>query len=239
VNKNLNCEESNRESKVRKILAILAEFVNSTESLFCLDIGCGNGAITHRVASHFKTTIGLDHDWKLIQKANKHRLEPALSFINSNGAYLPFASGVFDVILFTQVYEHTSSPDELVNQIWLKLKPGGICFFSGPNKWALMEEHYWLPFLSWLPRSLASFYMRLFRGGQKYDIYSKSYWQLQKMLERFEIKDQTTAILRNPTSFAIDDRFGLVNFISKFPTWLHRILTPFIPNFNWVLIKPS
>ena len=127
----------------------------------------------------------------------------------------------------------------LADEVWRVLRPGGVCFFSGPNRLALMEEHYWLPLLSWLPRPAAHLYMRAFKRGRWYDAYPRFYWQIRSLWRAFTIHDYTLPMLREPERFAVDRRFGKIAWIGRLPARLLGSLAFLVPNFNWVLVKPA
>ena len=138
-----------------------------------------------------------------------------------------------------QVYEHVSDQTALAKEVWRVLRPGGICFFSGPNRLALMEEHYWLPLLSWLPRPIAHLYLRAFRRERFYDAYPLSQWGIRKLWKAFIIHDYTARLLREPKRFNMVGRIGKLGWIGRLPTPFLRALLLFAPNYNWVLEKPA
>jgi ubiquinone/menaquinone biosynthesis C-methylase UbiE len=73
------------------------------------------------------------------------------------------------------------------------LKPKGAVYILTPNKIWPIEPHYHLPFLSYLPLSLANFYLRITGRGEDYSdaCYLPTYWGLKKLLqERSEIRWQ-------------------------------------------------
>ena len=65
---------------------------------------------------------------------------------------LPKAS--IDVITCSQIYEHVPSDKNLMKVIIGLLKPGGVCYFAAGNRFKIIEPHYKLPFLSYLPKKL-------------------------------------------------------------------------------------
>jgi SAM-dependent methyltransferase len=229
-----------RERKYKKIITILQDFLGSDFSEYtCLDVGCSEGGITNFIADHFGTTIGIDIDKEAVNSAMKNRRSSSTSYSYANGSRLPFSNDVFDVIICAQVYEHTLQKQSLADEIWRTLRPGGVCFFSGPNRLAIMEEHYWLPFLSWFPRTIGNYYMQIFNRGTEYDAYPLFYWQIRKLWQHFIIHDYTTRMITEPEFFAIDDRFGKYSFLKNIPSAILRASTPFYPNYNWILQKPD
>lgn len=65
------------------------------------------------------------------------------------------------------------------------LRPSGIGYLAVPSRWMLVEPHYRLPFLSWMPQRAADAYVRLTGRGEYYDcrpfgpLSSNMHWQWQ------------------------------------------------------------
>jgi SAM-dependent methyltransferase len=225
--------------KAAKIAAVLCSFLEqrAADSVL-LDLGCANGLITNSLGEHVRIAIGSDIDHAAIQEAQAH--STAVSrYLLSDGAALPFPNASFDVVVCAQVYEHAADRQQLVAEIWRVLRPGGICFFSGPNRLAIIEEHYWLPFLSWLPQPAADRYLQVTGRGSEYDIRPMSYWGLRHLWRRFTIVDYTPRLFREPKQFVVDDELGRFSCVSALPLFFWRVVAPFLPNFNWVLVKDN
>lgn len=219
---------NSRQRKAHKIKAILHDHLGQNfKARRCLDIGSREGTILASLNKHFEYSFGVDVDFQVLRTAQSKSLSLA------NGQRLPFPSESFHVILCAQVYEHVQDVAALIAEIHRTLKPGGVVFFSGPNRLALVEEHYQLPLLSWLPKKLAHRYLRTVRGIQTYEIKPLTERQLHRQMKDFEIIDYTLALLQDPLHFALEDRLkrGL-------PGWAARIIKPLVPNFNWILTKP-
>jgi len=231
---------ASRSCKSEKVLAVLHDFLGVDLSTYtCLDIGCSQGGITHQITPHFRWTIGIDPDQGAIQDAVRSSHSENIGFAIASGYLLPFPEHSFDVVICAQVYEHVLDQPGLAREIWRVLRPGAICFFSGPNRLAFMEEHYWLPLLSWPPRPLSNLYMRLFQRGNFYDAYPLFYWQIRDLWRSFIINDYTLTLIHEPHRFATGSRLGKFAWVSRLPTWLLRMFTPLYPNYNWILVKPS
>jgi SAM-dependent methyltransferase len=235
----LNPRYAPRAQKASKILAVLQDFLGKElAGRDCLDVGCSNGLISRFLASQCRAVVGIDVNEAAIREA--HNQGPRnLMFVVSDGQLMPFPNACFNLVICAQIYEHASDQEQLVTEIWRVLKPGGVCFFSGPNSLALMEEHYWLPFLSWLPRLLAGYYLRLFCRGHCYDVWPLNYWQLRRLWHPFILHDYTMAMIREPERFHLQDRVGRYAWIGRLPRIWLGLLRPFFPNYNWILVKPS
>ena len=227
-----------REQKSKKIITIIQESIGQDLSeLTCLDVGCSTGGITNNLAPYFHEMIGIDINHELVSKARQSSRQNQEYFSIASAHNLPFGDKKFDVAICAQVYEHVRDQSALAEEIWRTLKPGGICFFSGPNRLKIMEEHYWLPFLSWLPRPLANLYMRVFKRGAFYDAYPLFYWQIRRLWNEFEIFDYMPEILRDPERFELSNDLHSGTWIRNLPTWITVALAPLYPNYNWILKK--
>jgi SAM-dependent methyltransferase len=227
-----------REKQAEKILGILADFLGDKFlDLNCLDIGCSVGIMSRVFVARFMQVIAFDVDPNLVRQAAQNGSGAQPSFLIADGGKAPFSDGSFDVIVCAQIYEHTTHQKELFAEIGRLLRPDGVCFFSGPNKLILVEEHYWLPFLSWLPGPLANLYMRLFKRGDRYDIYPLTAWRLRKYLDHFIIYDYTQKIIQQPERFGLSRKKPLLRLLANLPTWMILFFLIFVPNFNWILVK--
>jgi ubiquinone/menaquinone biosynthesis C-methylase UbiE len=230
---------ASRKQQAEKIFAILADFLqtHSFKPYLCLEVGCGSGEICKYFAIHVNLMWGIEIDYNQL-KIGAITTKTNLAFSQADGSMLPFQDSTFDLILFPQVYEHTLNQQGIFNEIHRVLNPGGICFFSGPNRYRIIEPHYFLPFLSWLPNRLATYYLRLSKRGEIYDIYPRSYWTLKKLTKGFQKYDYTYKMIKYPEKFKVTGRLYKLKF-NLLPTWILRIIEPFYPNFNWILKKDS
>jgi SAM-dependent methyltransferase len=228
-----------RSEKAEKIVTILQDFTGHDLMQYsCLDLGCALGIITKYVKNSFKSTFGVEIDEKLVKQAISLPSQGSI-FVVADGGKTPFPSRSFDVIICAQVYEHTPDPQLLSNEIWRLLKTGGMCFFSGPNRWSPIEEHYWLPFLSWFPRPLANLYLRLVKKVNRYDVNPLYYWQLRSLFHNFEIHDYTIQLFRHPEKFALSSKGKILKIVKHLPDWFLIIFILWWPNYNWILVKKN
>jgi len=224
-----------RTNKSNKILSIIKDFIGSDISnKWCLDVGCSNGIISNHIGKHVYKIFGIDINGQAILEGKKTF---NISVILGSGSLLPFPDDSFDIIICAQVYEHIDSPFRMASEIHRVLKDDGICFFSGPNKYAYMEEHYWLPFLSWFPRGVSSKYMKLFKKGDYYDPTPLSYYQTRKLLKNFRITDYSIELIKRPKKYSMDHKYKPLIWLSKIPIWILRPFVITLPNFNFILEK--
>lgn len=99
-----------------------------------LDIGCGTGRTTARLAEKFEV-IGIDFAPEMIKKAGS--LHPKLDFRIMNAANLAFPDNYFDNIFFSFCGIDYSYPKNnrtrVLKEIYRTLKPGGVFAFSSHN----------------------------------------------------------------------------------------------------------
>lgn len=156
-----------RSHKARKIEQLL-DLSDGTGTLRLLEVGTGSGGIAHYFAKHPSGRYEVD----AVDVVDNRQIDAGYRYHLVEGIALPFADGAFDVVLSNHVIEHVGDRvAQLAHLAELRrvLKPGGIGYLAVPNRWMLVEPHYRLAFLSWLPRRWRSAYLRLAGKGDFYD----------------------------------------------------------------------
>lgn len=201
----------------------------------CLDLASSGGTIAYSLSKYFTRVWAIDIDRHAIRLAKRNYMRKNLFFLEMDAENMKFGDKFFDVIVCNQVYNFVDNPEKLMSEMYRVLKPKGIIFFSARNKYSVIEPQYNLPFLSWLPKGLGDFYIRLFGRGKKY-FGSKylSYYGLVKLTSKFRLHDYTEKILRSPGSYKFNN---IVRY-----SWLLRllpikILLPLVPNYIFILEK--
>jgi len=88
--------------------------INSADMV--LDVGCGNGFNTYRIAGKAKRVVGIDIDSKNIAYAEKNFLSGNIDYLNAN--IMDYESGQkFDVIVLSNVLEHIKDRIRLLKKI--------------------------------------------------------------------------------------------------------------------------
>src|SRR3546814_17958343 len=83
-----------------------------------------------------------------------------------------WSSDVCSSDLSNHVIEHVGNADAQrhhLDEIRRVLAPDGVVYFAAPNRWRLVEPHFRLPFLSWLPNPASDRYVRVMGRGSHYD----------------------------------------------------------------------
>ncbi|MGH8540424.1 MAG: methyltransferase domain-containing protein [Stenotrophobium sp.] len=164
--------------KVERLLALASR----SQPLRMLEVGTGSGGIAHYFGTHPQLRCVVDavdvHDNRLVTDGYR--------FQQVQGTHLPFADGSFDVVLTNHVIEHVG--DERAQRAHLAelhrvLRPDGVGYLAVPNRWMLVEPHYHLAFLSWLPHAWRTPYLRAMGKGEFYDCEPLQMRQLERLLK--------------------------------------------------------
>ena len=197
--------EDGRIKKANKTISVLQDYFNDISSFNLLDIGSSTGIMTNEYSKHFRDVTGVDLDTKAVQYSINKYKNHNLKFICSPIEEINIPDSFFDVITCSQIYEHVPSDKKLMEDIFRLLKPGGVCYFAAGNRFKIIEPHYKLPFLSFLPKKVANVYIRIFTKQDFYYENLKSLRNLKKLVSKFEIIDYTLKIIKYPSRYSADD----------------------------------
>lgn len=226
----LTFKRTSRVLKARKIIAVLKDYLGNLSNLTCLDLGCSVGHITRFLGKNFESVVGVDVDDNVIAKAKTINTAKNVSFKLSGENKIPFPDGLFDAVVFNQIYEHVKTPKKLVTEIMRVLRKGGVCYFGVRNKLFFMDGHYPIPFLGIMPKKIADFIVRVFYGKDEYDVRLYSLAELRNLVKDFGVVDYTLKVFENPKKYFLKGSFKLLwPFAKGF-----YIL---IPNYIWILVK--
>jgi SAM-dependent methyltransferase len=153
--------------KAEKIVRLL-ELPKDGRRRRLLDIGAGNGGIAHALAHH----PGHDLEVTAVDQTDLRQQTAGYSFVPVESAELPFADECFDIVVSNHVLEHVGErPAQRLHLAEMRrvLAKDGLAYLALPNRWAVMEPHYRLPFLSWLPAPMADLYVKSAGRNSHYD----------------------------------------------------------------------
>jgi SAM-dependent methyltransferase len=106
-----------------------------------LDLGCGSGYGSHRIAHVANMVHGVDVAGDAVAYARENYQHPRLNYqMIDAGQTLPFPDAHFDVILSFQVIEHVSDDQQYLAEARRLLKPGGCIVVITPDR-----QHRLLP----------------------------------------------------------------------------------------------
>lgn len=158
-----------------------------------LEIGTGSGGI----ADYFATRAELGLRVDAVDVVDNRGISGSYGFTKVDGVALPFADECFDIVLSNHVIEHVGERAAQLGhlaEMRRVMKPDGIGYLAVPNRWMLIEPHYRLPLLSWLPRSWRTPYLRAMRRGDFYDCEPLQLPELEHMFRLSGLRYQNLCI---------------------------------------------
>jgi ubiquinone/menaquinone biosynthesis C-methylase UbiE len=112
------------------------DLLKPVEGGISLDVGCGTGFVTIELAKQGYNGYGIDISNIGIKKARKKaeqlRINNLAKFEVVERSF-PFVNDFFDVVGACSVFEHLSSPEEILNEMIRVVKPGGYIIIISPN----------------------------------------------------------------------------------------------------------
>jgi ubiquinone/menaquinone biosynthesis C-methylase UbiE len=254
--------DGSRFVRAKKIIACLEYVSKDLRNKEALEIGCGSGIISLEISKVVKHMTAVDVTDKVLNKAIESYgiSELGFRFIVADGTNLPFPDASFDIVVCNQVIEHVGDQDKLIAEVYRVLRSDGICYMATPNRLWPIEPHTSLPFLSYLPKSIANRYVRRFRGIDKYDVNLLTYWKFkQALLGKFDkLIDITPVVIKNSQQFYTQKSVNLTpvivknsqqfyagneipgylgNLLKKVPIQFLRMLIPFSPGWIFIGVK--
>lgn len=233
-------EMSRVETRVRKaakIQAVLDHFLGDgwAPGAKLLDIGASVGWTVEAAAQRGAFSMGVDIDVPGLARATRER-DAKCHFICADGEALPFPDGSLDVVVFNHIYEHVVDPDAILAEIRRVLSPTGVVYLGLGNRLGVIEPHYRLPFLSWLPQNLADRYIRAAGKADEYYEQYRTVPGLQKMAGGLYIHDYSFTIIANPDVFGAGDQVGgpVPGLMRKVPTPLLTPARMLLPTVIWI-----
>jgi SAM-dependent methyltransferase len=223
-----------RQAKAEKIIRLLGSF-RSLDRARILDIGTGSGHIAHalsRAAGTAGEVLSVDVSDQRIEKKGFH-------FELVKGVELPFDSDSFDFVISNHVIEHLGeAPYQIRHLVEIRrvLRSEALGYLATPVRWAILEPHYHLPLLGWLPRKGQDWYLSLSGKGSHYDCHLLSRSSLMRMITDvgLSFRDMSIAALRLMTD--IEPR-GFIRAAHYLPTSLLTAARPLFPTMVFALQK--
>lgn len=230
-----------KRAKVEKMLAILddAGMLTQAPRRLAVDVGCSRGFFCEALSSYFEKVIGIDIDTHALRLAQRGRKGDNPSYVLGDSLRLPFRDRSVDLVICNHVYEHVPSAEKLFEEILRVLADGGVCYLGAASRLTLIEPHYHLPFLSWLPKPLAHRYMRIFAKGEYYYENLRAYWGIRALVSQFDLADYTLNVVGDPDRFKARDLIPKGGWLDALPFWLWKLAYPLLPSYIFLLRRRS
>lgn len=236
-------ESRGRDKKAREIMSTLRLIAGDAALAGrWLDLGCGSGGIALALSTEVEEVDAIDvAPWKRWTGYMAQR--PNLVF-RAGECDSPGGLGAierYDVVVCNQVYEHVRDPEQLLANTFEALKPGGICYFAGPNLLWPIEPHVHWPVVHWLPRAWAIRVMTALGSSVASDLdaYSASAWTLLKWFEQAGFEAANAIPARLSTTSGAGRVASAMRLAGRLPAIGHALFLPFMPSFIFILRRPS
>ncbi len=131
---------STREVKLGRVSELQSEAILrwlaglQRSDLAIIDIGCGTGWMSERLASFGRVT-GVDLADEVLQRATQRA--PHITFISGDFLTLPLQPESFDVAVSLEVLSHVADQRAFIARISWLLKPGGYVMLATQNRYVL------------------------------------------------------------------------------------------------------
>jgi len=102
-----------------------------------LEIGSGLGHLSGQLENSFETVAMDVNQWALQQ--SRTAVARRTSHVTSSAEGIPFANGVFGVVVIKHVVEHLHHPDKAIAELGRVTAPGGTLILSTPNLDSLLK----------------------------------------------------------------------------------------------------
>lgn len=226
---------SSRRLKALKIERLL-QLKPSEGPLRMLEVGTGSGGIAHYFGTHPSLRCSVD----AVDVVDNRLVTEGYRYLQVEGTHLPFADADFDVVLSNHVIEHVgdhAAQCSHLAELKRVLRPGGRGYLAVPNRWMLVEPHYRLAFLSWLPRRWRTPYLRATRKGDVYDCEPLMLPQMENLLAGAGLQYQNLCVEALRLTFDIEyPGARMTRLLRKLPDSalrpLRRVIPTLIYRFN-------
>ncbi len=229
-------DEEKRRTKAAKLIAVVRHGLGREDlaGLTALDVGCSAGFIADELASAGARTIGVDIDEPGLTLA-RERFGGRVDFRLARGEALPLPDASVDVAVLNHIYEHVADPEAVVADIHRVLKPTGVLYLGLGNRFGVIEPHYRLPFLSWLPRGLADRYVRATGRADRYYEQFRSRSGLRELFTAYDVWDYTLPVLADAHAFAGGD--VVPEWVGRIPEPALAATLPVVPTYIWLAFR--
>ena len=208
------------------------------EPIRILEIGCGSGGISHYFATHQELDCTVD----AIDVVDNRLISEGYEFRIVEDVRLPFPDQAFDVVITNHVIEHVGEKAQQIAhlaEIKRVMKSDGSGYLAVPNRWQLVEPHYQLAFLSWMPRPIRTPYLKFMRKGVFYDCEPLTVAELEGLLSGAGFSFENVCTQATRLMFTIErPQAAITALIERVPDMWFRPFKMLIPTLIY-LFRPN
>ena len=109
------------------LLGVIASYLRPSPELTLLELACGNGLLTSRLAPSFKRITAVDFSRPLIETANRHFKADNITYQLADVSELDGVRGAYDRVLMSAALQHLSpaQADRMFARLTGLVRPGG------------------------------------------------------------------------------------------------------------------
>ncbi len=231
------CEKTGRLEKAAKIQTLI-EARHPLEGLDVLEVGCGSGWM----AADFARLVGPEGSVAAVDRVDQRKTDEGFDFKAVEATTLPFDDESCDLVISNHVMEHVGErPDQVhhLEELARVLRDDGLLYLSVPNRWRVVEPHFHLPFLSWLPQRAASRYLKMTRKGDWYDVVPPSHRDMRSLLDQSAFDWEDVTVESMEVMARVETTTRLERAVLGAPGPVVRLGYWFIPSMIYLATKSS
>lgn len=126
--RHMNMYETNRRLEIIFNQLVSKEEIEGSK---LLDAGCGTGWFSKKACELGANVTSMDLGGNLMEQVKE---KCNATMVTGSVLDMPFEENTFDVIINTEVIEHTPYPQKAVSELSKVLKPDGLLILTVPNK---------------------------------------------------------------------------------------------------------
>jgi SAM-dependent methyltransferase len=220
-------DRASRQLKARKIERLLERHVQ-LEGASILDVGTGAGYIAAALAAR----VGAEGRVCAVDVDDRRQVLDGYEFTAVGDTSLPFADASFDIVLSNHIFDHVLGEQAKLHhlqEIARVLRSQGVAYLAVTSRYVLVEPHFHLPFLSWLPAALRTPYIRAFRRGESYDCDLPSRGGVARLVRRAGLVYEDLTLEAVDELRRVEGGSASVRLAALVPDAALRVALPLIP----------